>query len=236
MNELKMPDAFTSVRPDAYETVTEEIVSKPMAAIHVACWRGQWKVDVSEFLIGAEVAPGVDRTGVLPRSAFPSLDTELAILRNRSESPPDFARLHVVGTYVASSSFLDVRVVCDRGAYDNNVSDDERRRREVERLRLLCKSGAKVDLTAVSKTLNQLAGFGMDGKEVRRTNRENPFVIAGPPVCNPASRGAVQPFFAQCGRLLYPKSLAGRRIESLNQANAVGSVKHTVDHQRRGAE
>src|SRR5262249_13463423 len=114
VDELKMPDAFTGVGPDAHETVAEEIVSKPVPAIHVACRRGQREIDVSEFFICAEVRPGIDGTGVLPRPVFPTFDTELAILWNYFKCPPDFARLHVVCANVATSSFLNVRVVCDR--------------------------------------------------------------------------------------------------------------------------
>src|SRR5437660_8012099 len=113
MDELKMPDAFAGFSLEAHETVAEEVVTQPVAAIHITRRRRQRQVDITEFFIGTQIGPCIDGACVLPRPALPRFDAKLALLRNNSERPPELAGLDVIAADIAASSLLDVRIIGD---------------------------------------------------------------------------------------------------------------------------
>ena len=236
MDQLEMPDTFTGFCLQAHQTVAEEIVAEPVPAIHVACRRRQRQVDITEFFIGTEIGPGVNSAGIFPRPVFPSLNAELALSRNGSKRPPELPGFDVITAYVAASSFLDVRIIGNRRTDDSDVLDDERRRRKVERLRLRTKSGPKIDFAGFSKTANQFAGLQINSVQVRRANRQYPFVGSVAPIRNPTRGRTGERLRTEVCRLLHPKRPAGGRIECLDQTDAVGSVQHAIDHQRCRSE
>ena len=75
-----MPDSFSVLGLDAHKAVGEKVVANTVAAVHIARRSCQWEVDVSQFLVGTQVGPGVRRAGVFPRSVLPRLNTKLAFL------------------------------------------------------------------------------------------------------------------------------------------------------------
>ncbi len=66
MRELEMPDALAGVGLDAHEGLAEQIVSKAMAAIHVAGRRRDGHVHVAKIFIGTEKRPHGGLARVLP--------------------------------------------------------------------------------------------------------------------------------------------------------------------------
>src|SRR6266436_1586357 len=95
---------------------------------------------------------------------------------------------------------------------------------------------SQVDLAAITKTANQLTGFRIDCQEVWRPNRQDAFVASVTPISNAPGRGTIQRLRARFGRLLDPDRLARRGVKRFNQADAIRSIKCTVDHQRRRTE
>src|SRR2546430_1822430 len=106
MDELKMPDTFPGFSLEAYETVAEEVVAQPVAAIHITRRRGERQIDITKFFIGSQIGPCVDSACVLPRPVLPGFDPGFALLRNDSKRPQELACLDVITADIAASSLL----------------------------------------------------------------------------------------------------------------------------------
>src|SRR5262245_54572090 len=132
MDGLKMPDALSGFGFDANDAVAEKIVAEAVPAIHIACRRSERQIDVAQLFVSAEIGPGIDGARVFPGAVFPRLDAKLAFPWNDSKFPAKLARPNIVPANVAWRAFLKVRVIRNRGADDNNVFDDKRRRRPIE--------------------------------------------------------------------------------------------------------
>src|SRR6267142_5435862 len=113
MDELKMPDAFAGFSLEAHETVAEEVVTQPVAAVHITRRRGQRQINITEVFIGTQIGPCINGACVLPRPVLPGFDAKLALLRNNSERPSEFAGLDIIAANIATSSLPDVRIIGD---------------------------------------------------------------------------------------------------------------------------
>ena len=128
---------------------------------------------------------------------------------------------------------LGERMVRHRAAEDHDVPDHQRRRRSGV---AGCGVVGQIDQAAVAEGLDQPAGGGVDGHQVRRADREDaPVAVRFPPGDAPVGRAARR-LVAEERRVLHPEGLAGAGVERLHEADAVRGVEHAAGHDRRRTE
>ena len=66
VHELLVPDPLAGLRVETDDALCEEIVTESMPTVPVVGWRSGGNVDVAQFRIGAEQAPGVRAPRVAP--------------------------------------------------------------------------------------------------------------------------------------------------------------------------
>ena len=99
VDDLIVPDPFAGRAPDAHERVGEDVVAKPVPAVHVAGRRRQRQVGEPLLLVGADERPQIGVAAVRPGVVLPGLAADFARTRNRIELPSrlagaDVERLH----------------------------------------------------------------------------------------------------------------------------------------------
>ena len=239
MDRLKVPDALARPGIDTHEALGEQVVSRAVPAVIVIGRRRQRQIDVPELLVAGRVRPHVGGTGVLPGRLIalgidaPGVDAELALPRNRVESPESLTRPNVVPAHVSAGrllggSALDGVDVLDVGADDDDVVDHQRRRVHVELGKRAEQSEPEVDLSRVTEAEVALAGPGIEGDELRSQRAEDPRLVAIGPVGAPAC--LTHPLVV--ARSGVPDHVAGRGVERRDGAEPGADEEPPLRHER----
>ncbi len=101
-----MPDAFAALGVQADEARGEQIVAGAVAAVEIVRRRAEGDVHIAQLLVAANNRPRVGAAGVLPRTVFPGLVAEFALLRDGMEGPQLLARAHIESANVATHIFF----------------------------------------------------------------------------------------------------------------------------------
>ena len=234
MDELVVPDALAGLDVDAHDRLREEVVARPVPAVHVVGGRGGRHVDVAELLVGREQRPDRRVAAVLPRAVAPRVGAVLARLRDGVEDPLQLPGADVERAHVAADVLLGEERVAHRLAHHDGVADDGRGAAPAV-ARALGEAGLQIDPPVVAEVAVGLAGGGIERVEpLSPVGDDAPLGAVGPEgdAAVPRAAEAGRPFIE---RLLHPDRLAGRRIPRLDEADRVRRVDDAVDHQRRRA-
>src|SRR5882672_7670525 len=119
-----MPDALARGALYAHQTVAEQIVAEPVAAVHVVGRTRQREIGESQFLIGADERPEIRVARVRPRVFFPRLVARLACLRDDVKGPAWLAGVHVERLNISRRLHFGLRRVGHRRAQHDDVATD----------------------------------------------------------------------------------------------------------------
>src|SRR5204863_2271881 len=93
MDVLKMPFPLSGLQIDADETLGEQVVAWPVAAVEVRRRRLDGQVHESAFFVDGDLRPHAGIAVDGPRLVLPGVVAELAGTRNRVERPEQLAGL-----------------------------------------------------------------------------------------------------------------------------------------------
>ena len=237
---MPLPLAGPGVQRD--QTLGEQVVAAPVAAVPVVRRRRHRQVDEAELVVAAHHRPHVRVPGVLPGAVEPRLVAELAGLRNRVEDPAHLAGAHVVAADVAGRHLRSPRTVRDDRAEHDDVGADDRRRRVgvLALVDLAAQADGGVHHAAVAEGRVGLARRPVERDQaavVRRVDQAlGGFAVDLPaPVLEPAlletsirrTAGVVAP------RVGDPKRLACTRVDRRHLAERGRDVERAVDVEGR---
>ena len=234
MHELVVPDALARLDVDADDRLREQVVARPVPAVHVVGGRGGRHVDVAELLVGREERPDGRVPAVLPRAVAPGVGAVFARLRDGVKDPLQLPGAHVERAHVAADVLLREERVAHRLAHDDRVAHDGRSAAPA----VACSLGQarlQIHPSVVAEVAKRLTGGGIERVQpLAPVGDDAPLGPVGPEgdAAVPRPPEAGRPLLE---RLLHPDGLAGRRIPRFDQADGVRRVDDAVDHQRRRA-
>ena len=96
-----MPLPLSGFQIDADQTLAEQIVARPVAAVKIARRRFDWQVNQPELLVDGDLGPYARVAGVFGGAVQPGIVAELAFLRDGVEDPESLAGAHVKPSHIA---------------------------------------------------------------------------------------------------------------------------------------
>src|SRR5712691_9022967 len=130
VDQLEVPLPFACLQIDRDQTLGEQIVAGPMAAVEVGCRRLDGQIHEAELLVDGHLVPDAHVAVSCPGFVFPRLVAELAGPWNRLEVPQPLPRAYVERLDEAFGVVVRARRVAfpECGADDDHAAGDGRRR------------------------------------------------------------------------------------------------------------
>ena len=238
VHRLEMPYPPAGPGFEADETLGEQVVAGPQAAVVVVRRRRRGQVDVIELGVVRHARPDVGVARVLGGAAEPRLVARFEFPRHGEEGPEPAAGADVERVHGAGRHFAVGRAVRDGAADDHHVAGDQRPPcGHVARVAARARDAdEQVDAPAVAERLVRLSGPRIQRDEMR-VDGAHQHPLGGPvgPVAeaalDEADRARAAPGVAL--GVIDPARLAAGRVQRRDQSQAGDGVQHAVHHERR---
>ena len=240
VHHLEVPHPLAGRGVERDEAVGEEVVPRPVPAIDHAGRRRERHVDVAQFLVGGQAAPGAEVARVGAGAVAPGVGAELSVARDDVERPAQLAGPRVEAADVLRRRLPNHAAVArptgDAGD-DYDVADHDRPRGPVELAgELVLPAEVDPPLVREAERRDPPAGRRVERVQVAAPDQQQPPRRAVRPVGRAPCAAARHLRLGGGERRLAPDGLAGGRVERLEQPERVGCVEHAVDEDRRRPE